>query len=251
MPTFRRGLLGGLMTGAAMVPLFVQSPLLPVRAEQPSAINDDPFLHGLPEPTPGCREYTASVHNTNYGQVRGKPSGRPLWRLISGSNVCSKDINTAERNIPWIWVQFKSQEEPWDHEGYMSFRILEPFASEAVAATATPVLPAQQETKNLQVQLTPGPADSPAVSADSCDKLAMKTEIKNPADDRRNPCYPYCSTRGFLTGTELVYKALVISCADQRGRRVREQIEQQIKESSDGFPLLDISTYCDLLLEVT
>jgi hypothetical protein len=138
--------LGGLATGAVSMPPPAYGPL-PVRVEQPSVINDGPFLHAIPVPTQGCGEYVVRVHgNTNYGQVRGKPSlfGRPLWRLIIGSNVtiCGKDIKTDERNIPWIWVKFKSREEPWDHAGYMSFRLLEPVVAPPVAAT-----PADRETE--------------------------------------------------------------------------------------------------------
>jgi hypothetical protein len=139
-------ILGGLMTGA--VPTLPGYGPLYVHVAGAPLINDGPFLHALPEPAPGCGEYTVIVHDkTNYGQVRGKPSlsGRPLWRLITGSQVtiCSEDTKTDGRNIPWIWVQFKSQEEPWDHKGYMSFRLLQPWALPPVAVTPAPAPPAQ------------------------------------------------------------------------------------------------------------
>jgi hypothetical protein len=111
--------------------------------------NGGPFLHAITEPTSGCSEYTVSVHD--YGQVRGTPSlsGRPLWRLIPGSNVtiCDKDIATDERNIPWVWVQFKSQEEPWDHKGYISFRLLRPFLP-----PEAPTLPSRLTNRNRRNQ---------------------------------------------------------------------------------------------------
>jgi hypothetical protein len=142
MPNALVAILGGAMTGAVSTPPPVYEPL-PVRIlEQPSVVNGGPLLHALPKPSRGCSEYMVSVHDTNYGQVRGKPSlsGRPLWRLVPGSNVtiCSKNITTDESNIPWIWVEFRSQEEPWDHEGYMSFRILQPFVPSPVIAPPPP-----------------------------------------------------------------------------------------------------------------
>jgi predicted aspartyl protease len=110
--------------------------------------NASPLLHALPVPASGCSEYTVTVHD--YGQVRGKPSlsGRPLWRLVPGSNVtiCSKDIATDERNIPWIWVQFKSQEEPWDHKGYISFRLLQ-------GINPQPILPSPPEKNSPPITI--------------------------------------------------------------------------------------------------
>ena len=163
----------GMITGAMLTPVPVYAPP-PVRvAAQPSVINGGPFLHAVAETTPGCSEYTVSVHEANYGQVRGKPalSGHPLWQLITGSHVtiCSKDIKTDEHNIPWIWVQFKSQEEPWDHEGYMSFRILEPSGPPRVAITPSPAPPPppldkKAEAENPQAQLAPGPDQAQAAN---------------------------------------------------------------------------------------
>ena len=173
--------LGGLMTGAVSMPPPAYG-ALPARVEKPSVINDGPFLHAIPVPTQGCGEYVVSVHgNTNYGQVRGKPSlsGRPLWRLITGSNVtiCSKeikDIKTDQRNIPWIWVKFKSREEPRDHEGYMSFRLLEPVVAPPVAGADRPKPEAEnpQEFPQPEAPNTIRP-DAPIIiggdeSADAC-----------------------------------------------------------------------------------
>jgi hypothetical protein len=158
MPNALGTILGSGMLVAVPTPPPVCLPL-PVRVlEQPSVINGGPLLHAVPVPMSGCSKYTVSVRETDYGQVRGKPSlsGRPLWRLVNGSNVtiCSKDITTDERNIPWIWVQFKSQEEPWDHEGYMSFRILQPFVPPPVNVAPPPaaviVPPAPSPTQQTQ-----------------------------------------------------------------------------------------------------
>src|SRR5262245_60536242 len=161
MPNALGAILGGVMTGAVAAPPYGP---LPVRAlEQPSVINGGPFLHAVPEPMTGCSEYTVSVHDTNYGQVRRKPSlsGRPLWRLIVGSNVtiCSKNITTDERNIAWIWVRFKSQEELWTHEGYMSFRILQPFVH-----PMAPTLPSKPPSEANRANPL-APKEKPAAAA--------------------------------------------------------------------------------------
>ena len=175
-----------MMTGAVPTPPPLYGPPLVRAVSQPSVVNAGPFLHAISESIPGCAEYTVNVHDTNYGQVRGKPtlSGRPLWRLIVGSNVtiCSKDIVTDERNIPWVWVQFKSQEEPWDHEGYMSFRILQPFVPPpvVVAPPAPPPAPppVQQTQQNQQDTTTSHPEQtSPELEQTTTPKVFGKGDL--------------------------------------------------------------------------
>jgi hypothetical protein len=92
-------------------------------------VNGGPLLHGGPI-NAQCSEYTVTIRSMDYyGQVRGRPSlaGKPLWRLSNGSvvSICNDKTITDERHIPWVWVQFRSQEEPQDHEGYISLRLLQ------------------------------------------------------------------------------------------------------------------------------
>src|SRR5262245_251035 len=87
--------LGGLMTGAVSMPPPAYGPL-PVRVEQPSRINDGPFLHAIPVPTQGCDEYVVRMHgNTNYGQIRGKPSlsGQAYFRVAARGSSSKAPTN--------------------------------------------------------------------------------------------------------------------------------------------------------------
>lgn len=75
------------------------------------------------------------VATDNFGYVRGTPdrSGEQLWKLSAGALVhwCGRDAMDDE-GITWHWVSFKSQEEPWRHEGWMSARILQPMMGRSV-----------------------------------------------------------------------------------------------------------------------
>lgn len=74
------------------------------------------------------REQVANDHNA---WVRGAPSlfGNPLWKVAAGTAVifCGRKTSDNRKDlIVWHWISFKSNQEPWDHDGWMSSRILEP-----------------------------------------------------------------------------------------------------------------------------
>ncbi|MBV8850843.1 MAG: hypothetical protein JOZ16_14810 [Methylobacteriaceae bacterium] len=79
-------------------------------------------------PAFACTQEMVSINN-DFGYVRGTPdrSGEQLWKLAAGATVewCGRNSTDGE-NITWHWVSFRSQEEPWEHKGWMSSRILEP-----------------------------------------------------------------------------------------------------------------------------
>lgn len=88
------------------------------------------------------KEQVANDHNA---WVRSAPrlSGNPLWKLTPGSEViyCGRHADDNRRDrITWHWVSFKSDQEPWNHEGWMSSRILES-ANVAVPQSNTPSAP--------------------------------------------------------------------------------------------------------------
>ncbi|WP_156964597.1 hypothetical protein [Methylocapsa aurea] len=66
--------------------------------------------------------------DSGFGYIRGTPdrSGEQLWKLSTGSVVdwCGRN-STDDEGITWHWVTFKSQEEPWAHNGWISSRILQ------------------------------------------------------------------------------------------------------------------------------
>ena len=84
------------------------------------------FTPAHAEKSAGCTTERIVSHD-GWGQVRGEPGvrGRPLWRLISGFEVkyCGNAL-PDERGVPWHWIEFRSAQEPWPHEGWVSSRIL-------------------------------------------------------------------------------------------------------------------------------
>lgn len=77
----------------------------------------------------GC--VTEQVSNVHDAWVRGghSLSGTALWKLSPGTQVtyCGRyAFDTRKDRIQWHWVTFKSTQEPWDHTGWVSNRILEP-----------------------------------------------------------------------------------------------------------------------------
>jgi hypothetical protein len=78
-------------------------------------------------PAFACNQEMVATDN-NFGYVRGAPdrSGEQLWKLSAGAVVdwCGRNSTDGE-GITWHWVTFTSQEEPWEHKGWMSSRILQ------------------------------------------------------------------------------------------------------------------------------
>lgn len=62
-----------------------------------------------------------------WAQVRGQPglSGKPLWRITNGASVtwCGYEL-PDNHGHPWKWIMFQSEQEPWEHEGWVAAGLL-------------------------------------------------------------------------------------------------------------------------------
>ncbi len=62
-----------------------------------------------------------------YAIVRGADLyGPDLWKLNNGSLVdfCSGRSSYDGRGIEWLWIEFKTRQEPWLHKGWISSRVI-------------------------------------------------------------------------------------------------------------------------------
>ncbi len=62
-----------------------------------------------------------------WAQFAAQPglSGKPLWRITNGTRVtwCGDDV-PDNHGHPWKWITFQSEQEPWDHEGWVAAGLL-------------------------------------------------------------------------------------------------------------------------------
>ena len=113
-----------------------------------------------------------------WAQVRGQPglSGKPLWRIANGTSVtwCGDEL-PDNHGHPWKWITFQSEQEQWDHEGWVAAGLLgqssPPPAPAPLPAPppAAPVAPAptlapteQHTTNNFILQGGEAPFDPSA-----------------------------------------------------------------------------------------
>ena len=104
-----------------------------------------------------------------WAQVRGQPglSGKPLWRITNGMSVtwCGEEL-PDNHGHPWKWITFQSEQEPWDHDGWVAAGLLGLSSSLAApepvrtAAPAAPVVPAPAEAPVEQHPASPIRAQS-------------------------------------------------------------------------------------------
>ncbi len=78
-----------------------------------------------------------------WAQVRGQPglSGKPLWRITNGTSVtwCGDEL-PDNRGHPWKWITFQSEQEPWDHEGWVAAGLLGQSSSPPPAPVSVGIL---------------------------------------------------------------------------------------------------------------
>jgi hypothetical protein len=75
------------------------------------------------------QEVVLSVDGWGWARGQADMSGTPLWKLTNGSFVkfCGRSRSDNRRPpIVWHWISFTTVGEPWNHEGWVSSRILQP-----------------------------------------------------------------------------------------------------------------------------
>lgn len=108
---------------------------------------------------------TERVVNVPDGWVRARPgmNEKALWKLAEGSTVKYCGESTSDKRSPpiiWHWVSFKSKEEPWEHEGWMSSRILAP-VKQGQGMAATPPDPQSSIPDKGATVTSPDPNQPP------------------------------------------------------------------------------------------
>ena len=97
------------------------------------------------------------------GVVRAGPNlkAKELWRAKGGTEVqfCGR-IETDDRGISWHWVTVQLPQEKWEHDGWMSSKILadlsqmnRPAAKESSGAPERPGPPAEDRQRNYDRDL--------------------------------------------------------------------------------------------------
>jgi hypothetical protein len=93
------------------------------------------------------------VSNVDFGQVRGRPglSEARLWQMPANSVVVWCRVGEVdERGIDWHWIYFRSDAEPWEHQGWVSSRILE----DLPPVVAMPAAPAPRTVTTTTTTVT-------------------------------------------------------------------------------------------------
>jgi hypothetical protein len=131
---------------------------------------------------------TERVSHVPAGWIHARPglAEQDLWKLTAGSTVswCG-NFQTDHHGYPtvWHWVSFKSKEEPWPHEGWMSHRILEIVQPQStlsnapaivfVPTPATPVSTTHVSENNFNL-----PPDVAAKTKAYCASLSESYELQ-------------------------------------------------------------------------
>lgn len=78
-----------------------------------------------------CTKEQVGGTGVEFAWVRGQPSldSKQLWKVTKDMVVtyCGRH-KTDNRGITWHWITFRSAEEPWDHNGWMSENVLVAYA---------------------------------------------------------------------------------------------------------------------------
>lgn len=119
------------------------------------------------------------LSNVPAGWVHSRPGlDQPdLWKLAEGAHVKYCGKWTVDDHMPtpiiWHWVSFRFYEEPWEHKGWVSTRILTPALLPQSTMTTEP---APTPTRSNVEAQSPQPQTPPDITTGRSAAPADKTE---------------------------------------------------------------------------